>query len=162
MSQAMLKGMGRELMTPMGTHVRQVDFKPHKFSSYQDMQARLQNPMLEYDQYNVKQPKRPTLTPMGTHVREKITTTHSYKSFKEVSDKSSKMKLGGLGANIGNEEWTAQQEKLQKRKEYAEALRQQLIKSPPAKATRKEKPPPKIQKTAPDSDEDSSDDEFPF
>jgi len=44
---------------------------------------------------------------MGTHVREKISTTHSYKSFKEVSDKSSKLKMGGLGANIGSEEWTA-------------------------------------------------------
>ena len=102
------------------------------------------------------------MTPMGTHLRQKIGTTHSFKSFKEVEKQNAKMKLGGLGANIGNEEWTEKQQKLQKRKEYAEALRKST-KSPPARAARKEKPPPaKIQKTAAESDEESSDDEFPF
>ena len=46
------------------------------------------------------------MTPMGTHLRQKIGTTHSFKSFKEVEKQNAKMKLGGLGANIGNEEWT--------------------------------------------------------
>ena len=63
---------------------------------------------------------------MGTHVREKIQSTHSFKSFKETEQKNAKLRMGGLGANIGSEDWNEKQDKFKKRHEYAEALRKQL------------------------------------
>ena len=50
-----------------------------------------------------------------------------YKNFKNIDDNQ---KLGGLGANIGGEEWSKAQEKKIAAQRYAEAIRMNIAANP--------------------------------
>ena len=61
------------------------------------------------------------------------------KDYKQMKNQTQNTKLGGLGANIGGEEWEKAQSKKQAAREYAEQVRLQT----------QANPLPKKQKAAP-------------
>ncbi|CDW74030.1 UNKNOWN [Stylonychia lemnae] len=66
---------------------------------------------------------------------------YSVKEYKQMQQTSQQIKLGGLGANIGGEDWEKAKKKQEQIQEYAKQLRLQNInKPPPIKKNREEKP----------------------
>jgi hypothetical protein len=66
---------------------------------------------------------RPKSSKPGKDISMVNYTPYTLQEYKEIADNLDKINLGGLGANIGSEEWLKKMEKQQKQKTYAEEIK---------------------------------------